>query len=83
MRRQDIALLVGVAVITGAISLVLAGRLFNSPTQRSEKVPQVETISTAFPDVKNDPAYQAFFNSRALDPTQTIQIGSNNNKQPF
>jgi hypothetical protein len=83
LKRQDKLLLVTAAIVAAFISLLLSHLLFNSPEKHNEKVPVVQSIVTSFPDIKNDPAYNVIFNSNALDPTQTVQIGGSNNAAPF
>ncbi|HET9721808.1 MAG TPA: hypothetical protein VFP32_02150 [Candidatus Saccharimonadales bacterium] len=82
MKRKDLLTVVGVAVVSGIISLIIANALF-SPKRLSLKVPVVEKISGTFPDVKNDSQYNTIFNTNALDPTQPVQIGNNQNQAPF
>ncbi|HEY5549866.1 MAG TPA: hypothetical protein VIK37_01525 [Candidatus Saccharimonadales bacterium] len=82
MKQKDIALIVFFAVIAAAISFVVAGAIFKPPSG-STKVPVVSAIDPNFPDVKNDSKYSAIFNSQALDPTQPVQIGNQNNTVPF
>lgn len=83
MQRREALTLVVVAIVSGLISLVIAGSLFGSSIKRGAKVPVVQPITTGFPDTKNDPNYKFFLNDKALDPTQPIQIGNNNNNTPF
>ncbi len=83
MKRKDIAVLIGVGVITGFISLIIASILFSVPKKQSSKVPAVDTITTSLPDIKNDPSYQPIFNSNAYDPAQPVQIGNTQNNTPF
>lgn len=82
MKRKEIMTLVVIALVVGMISFVVSGIIITGPSKKT-KVPVAEPISPNFPDIKNDPAYQAFFNTRALDPTQPIQIGNTQNKTPF
>ena len=83
MQRKELLTIVVVAIASGLVSLVIAGALFSSPSQRTAKVPVVQPITSSFPDVPNDPQYNFFLNTSALDPTQTIQIGNNQNNTPF
>jgi hypothetical protein len=83
MKNKELATIALVAVVTGLFSLVIAGSLFNSPKQRTSKVAVVLPINSTFPDVKNDPKYNFFLNTSALDPTQPIQIGNSQNTAPF
>ncbi len=82
MKRQDAILLIGVAIITGIISLIISGLLFNGP-KRDSKVPSVDSLETSLPDIKNDSDYSSFLNEQALDPTQPVQIGPAGNNVPF
>ena len=83
MKRGDIIKVALVAGMSAVISLVIAAAIFNSPAQHNRRVPVVQPISTSFPDVANDPNYNTIFNSKALDPTQPIQIGNSQNTSPF
>jgi len=83
MKQKDLLLIGMVAFIAAILSFVLSDALFGSPKKNPIKVPVVQPISSNFPDVKNDQSYKSFFNSQALDPTQLIQIGNNNNTAPF
>ncbi|HSX23673.1 MAG TPA: hypothetical protein VLE74_01085 [Candidatus Saccharimonadales bacterium] len=78
MKQKDIALIVIVVILSGAVSLVVSNFLFSSPKNRQEKVEVVEPIGADFkqPDKK-------YFNAHSIDPTQIIKIGDNNNNQPF
>ena len=82
MQKKASTKLVFVAVIWGIISIVASGIVFKSPVKNAQ-VPVVKPISTSFPQVNTDSDYQAIFNTKALDPTQLIQIGNSQNKTPF
>ena len=82
MKSKDIATLVVVGVITALFSAVVSMLLF-SPPKHDAKAPEVEVISNKMPDIKNDPDYNVIFNDKALDPTQPVQIGGNQNSAPF
>lgn len=77
MKQKDIALIIIVVFFTGVGSFFLSGIIFRT-NHLSEKVETVEPISADFsqPDKK-------YFNSDAINPTQLIQIGKNNNDKPF
>ncbi len=83
MNRKEIVTVSAVAVIAALISFVVAGALFNSPSKHNATAPNVQAITSSFPDVKNDPSYNFFLNTKALDPTQPIQIGNSSNNAPF
>ena len=82
MKRTDILTLIGIGLITGLVSLIISGIVFNPP-KKDMKVPSVDTLTTSFPDVANDPSYNNFLNEQALDPTQPVQIGQGQNRAPF
>lgn len=83
MRQKDIFTLAVVAFIAAVISLILTSLVFKVPLARNLKVPTADTVSTAFPDIKNDPNYNAIFNKNALDPAQPLKVGDTQNTQPF
>lgn len=83
MKRADILRLVVVAVVAGMFSLIVTSVIFSVPKNRSSKVPTVDAIPTAMPDVKNDPSYQTFLNNQAIDLTQPVTIGNSQNTTPF
>ena len=83
MKQKDLAVIIAVAFFAAVFSLILSGALFGSPKKNPIRVPVVDKISSTFPDVNNDNQYKTFFNNKALDPTQLIQIGGNNNVTPF
>jgi hypothetical protein len=83
MKREDIYIIVGVAVVAAIFSLILTNLIFGGPKKRGEKVPVSRAITATFPDIKNDPAYSTFLNTNALDPAQPIPVGKSQNNQPF
>jgi len=82
MKKQDFTLIITIAIVAGVISLLIGSAIFGE-VKHDLKAPQVESIKTSFPDAQNEPAYQAFLNEKALDPTQPIQIGNTRNTVPF
>ena len=83
MKRKDLFTLIFVALVSGLISLVVANSFFGGGSQGKKSSPVVEKIEPTFPDVANDSDYNTFLNSRALDPTQPVKIGDNQNTKPF
>jgi hypothetical protein len=83
MKRNDVLLIGLVAFIAVILSFVVSNVVFGNPQKNAIKVPVVTPISSQFPLPQTDQNYKAFFNSNALDPTQLIQIGNNNNQVPF
>jgi len=82
MKRQDITLIAAISIIAAIFSVFISSLLFSGKSKQLS-VPTVEQLSAQFPDVQHDPSYKAIFNSNALDPTQTITIGTGSNSQPF
>lgn len=82
MKQKDIITLAIVGVITAIFSMVVSMLVF-SPPKHNAKAPIVESVSNSMPDIKNDPDYNTIFNDKALDPTQPVEIGGNQNTAPF
>jgi len=78
MKQKDIALIIMVVFISGIVSFFVSGKLFATPSNRHQQVETVDKITSDFniPD-------QTYFNKNSIDPTQLIQIGDNNNQNPF
>jgi hypothetical protein len=84
MKRKDYLTLGIIIFIATIFSFILAGKIFGGSAKKHNlKAPQVDTISSSFPDIKNDSTYNSVFNSNALNPTQLIQIGTNQNDSSF
>ena len=83
MKRQNLIILIAVAVISALLATIISNALFGTPQSKPIKVPVVNKISSSFPDVNNDNNYKSVFNTQALDPTQLIQIGGSGNSTPF
>ena len=83
MKKKDLTYLALTAFIAGIISFLIASFVFKVPLKRNGQVPTAQPINATFPDVKKDQSYSSFLNTKALDPTQNIQIGSGQNSQPF
>jgi len=83
MKRKELLIIGMTAFIAAIFSFVISGVVFGSPKKNPIKVPVVTPISSSFPSVSTDQDYQPFFNDKALNPTQLIQIGGNNNSAPF
>jgi|GEM_PF-570142 len=84
MKDKDYLTLGVIIFIAAMVSIILAGKIFGGSAKKHNlTAPEVQTISSSFPDLKNDPTYKAVFNSNALNPTQLIQIGTNQNTSTF
>ena len=77
MKQKDIALILVVVVFAGIVSLIFTNIVFPSKA-RQLKAEKVSPISSQFN--KPDPKV---FNKDAINPTQLIHIGDNNNPDPF
>ena len=78
MKQKDVALIIVIAAISAILSFVLSSKIFVTPTNRQQKVPVVDAINSTFP-----PPSSRYFNNQSVDPAQLVQIGSNNNQNPF
>lgn len=78
MKQKDLALIIVIIFFGAIISYVISNQLFGSPQNRQQQVDVVQPITTNFPSPD-----KRFFNNQAYDPTQLIQIGQNNNTNPF
>jgi hypothetical protein len=78
MKQKDVALIIVVVFISAVVSFFVSNFLFGSPANRQQKAEIVQPITANFsqPDSR-------YFNSNSIDPTQLIQIGNNNNTNPF
>lgn len=78
MKQKDFLLIAVVVIVAGVISLLISNFFIAGESQRNLKAQVVEPISAEFqkPD-------ERVFNDKAINPTQLIQIGNNNNNQPF
>jgi len=83
MKRKELLIIGAVAFVAALFSFVLSGVIFGSPQKNRIKVPVAQKIDSTFPTPQTDDNYKVFLNSNALDPTQLIQIGANNNTSPF
>lgn len=83
MKKNDLMLIGMVGFIAVIISFIVSSSIFGNAKKNAIKVPVVTPINSTFPLPQTDNTYQSFFNNNALDPTQLIQIGNNNNQAPF
>lgn len=78
MKQKDVALILVIVFISAVVSFFVSSTIFGSPSNRQQQAEVVDPITSSFPNP--DPRY---FNSNSIDPTQLIQIGNNNNTNPF
>lgn len=82
MHQKDLTLIIMVVIVAGTFSLIFSS-LVLKPRIVRDKAEIVQAISPNMPDTTNDVAYKSFFNPNALNPTQQIKIGDQQNQDPF
>lgn len=78
MKQQDIAIIIIIAFFSGVASFFLSGYLFSSEEKTQQTVSKVTQIEPEFEAPSNK-----YYNQQSINPTQLIQIGNNNNENPF
>ena len=78
MKQKDIILVIVVVFVSGVLALIISNFLITAPKNRQTEVEVVTPISTEL--TKPDSRY---FNDKSINPTQNIQIGNQDNNQPF
>ena len=78
MKQKDIVLIIVVMFFSGVVSFAVSQIFISGGANRNLSAEIVQPITSDFqqPD-KN------VFNDKAINPTQLIQIGDNNNQKPF
>lgn len=77
MKQQDIAIILIIVFVSGVLSFVVSNQ-FISPPKRDQKAAKVEPITAEFTEPGN-----TYFNDKAINPTQLIQIDNNQNENPI
>lgn len=78
MKQKDMFVIGAVVLLSAVLSLVVSRFIFSKPADRKQQVEVVTPIKEDFPQPDSK-----YFNSKALDPTQSIEIGNSNNTDPF
>lgn len=78
MKQKDVAFIIVIVFISAVVSLVVSRLLFSAPQSQQQQAEVVPAITANFPTPDS-----RYFNSNSIDPTQLIQIGNNNNTNPF
>jgi hypothetical protein len=78
MKQKDFALILVIVFFSGIISFFISGKIFVTPSNRQQKVQTVDAIDSSF----QKPS-EKYFNKDSFDPAQLLQIGENNNTNPF
>lgn len=83
MKQQDVLVIVAVVIFSVIASFVVSNLVFAPSPSKQQQVERVDAITAEFPDPKVDSRYTKYFNSNAFDPALPIEIGDNNNDNPF
>lgn len=78
MKQKDVALILVIVFVSAVVSFFVSSTIFGSPANRQQQAEVVDPITADFPNPDS-----RYFNSNSIDPTQLIQIGNNNNTNPF
>ena len=78
MKQKDLAVLIVVAVVSAIASLLISKQFFTTAQDRSQKVEVIDKITSDFATPDNK-----YFNSQSVNPAQLVQIGQDNNQDPF
>lgn len=78
MKQKDYALILVIVVISGVASFFISGKIFVTPANRQQKVQTVDIIVSDF----QKPS-EKYFNKDSIDPARLVQIGDNDNQNPF
>lgn len=77
MKQKDLALIIIIVFVSGVLSFFISNKFISSP-KHDLKVAKVEEINSTF----EDPS-EAYFNDKAINPTQLIRVFNNDNRNPF
>ena len=80
MKQKDFITIGFIVIISAAMSVILAKQIISTPKNRQQKVEQVDVIS---PEFNRPPSDSKVFNASAINPTQSIQIGTDVNNKPI
>ncbi len=78
MKQKDMALILVVVFMSVVFSIFVSKAIFTSPKNRQQQVVVVQPITSDFPQPDT-----SYFNSNSFDPTKAINIGQNQNTNPF
>lgn len=76
--KKEITTIFFVAIFSAIFSIIISGLFISTAEDRKQSVEVVEPISTTF-----ERPSDTYFNSRAVNPAQNIQIGTDPNSNPF
>jgi len=76
--KKEFSTILIVSIVSAVLSIVLSGLFLSTAEDRKQTVEVVEPISTTF-----DRPSKTYYNSRSINPSQYIQIGTDPNSNPF
>jgi hypothetical protein len=78
MKSKDIGLVVVVGIFASVFAAIVSTQFLAAPSNLQHEVEVAQPISTEFtlPD-------ERYFNKDSINPTRLIQIGENENQNPF
>lgn len=77
MKQKDIIVIIVVTFVAAVLAFVVSKVAIPSGARNQQK----EVVQSITPDFQTPD--QRFFNANSIDPTLQIQIGNNNNNDPF
>lgn len=78
MKQKDLTLIMVMVFISAVLALVISRWIFGAPRNSKQTAEKVDVITAEF-----TPPSRKYFNAESVNPTQQIQIGGNNNPNPF
>jgi hypothetical protein len=78
MKSKDKFTLIAIAVFSGVASIILSGMFIGGDGNKDQTVEVITPITAELQVLPTE-----YYNSNAVNPTQTIEIGGENTRQPF
>jgi hypothetical protein len=78
MKRDDAILIIGTMVLSAILAILVTTKLTPNSASTHRQIVNVSTINTVFKPPSNQ-----YLNSKSIDPTLLVRIGSNSNNEPF
>lgn len=78
MTKENLSIFLVVAFISLIFSYFITASIFTPSSSRNQEVERVNAITATFPTPNKQ-----YFNANSVNPVQTIQIGGNQNENPF
>lgn len=78
MKSKDKFTIIAIAVFSAVASIILSNTFIGGDSKKNQTVEIVTPITAELQELPKE-----YYNSNAINPTQTIQIGGENTNQPF